>query len=39
MQASFAEKDIPHSWHGCSSDVINVLLLLALSITMAMICE
>jgi hypothetical protein len=39
MRASCAENEIPRCWHRSSSDVINVLLLLALSITLAMICE
>jgi hypothetical protein len=39
MRASFAENKIPRSLHRDSSDVISVLLLLALSIIIAMICE
>jgi hypothetical protein len=39
MRASCAENEMPRCWHRDSSDVINVLLLLALSITIAMICE
>ena len=38
MRASCVENEKPCCWHRDSSDVINVLLLLALSITMAMIC-
>jgi hypothetical protein len=39
MRASCAENEIPYCWHRSSSDVINMLLLLALSIMIAMICE
>jgi hypothetical protein len=39
MRASCAEKEMPRRWHRDSSDFISVLLLLALSITIAMICE
>jgi hypothetical protein len=39
MRASCAENEIPRCWHHSSSDVINMLLLLALSIMIAMICE
>ena len=35
MRASCAKKEMPHCWHCDSSDVISVLLLLALSITIA----
>ena len=38
MRASCAEKGMPRWWHRDSSEVISVLLLLALSITIAMIC-
>ena len=39
MRASCAENGTPCCQHRCSSDAINVLLLLALSIMIAMICE
>jgi len=39
MRASYAENDMPRCWHRDLSDVIIVLLLLALSITIVMICE
>ena len=39
MRASWAENNIPRFWCRCSSETINVLLLLALSITIAMICK
>ena len=39
MCASWAGKVMPRCWHRDSSDDIRVLLLLALSITIAIICE
>ena len=39
MRASCAEKVMPRCWHRDLSDVIKVLLLLALSITIAITCK
>jgi hypothetical protein len=39
MRAACAENEMPRCWHRDSSDVMSMLLLLALSMTIAMICE
>jgi hypothetical protein len=39
MRAFYAKNEMPYCWHCDSSNVISVLLLLALSMMIAIICE